>query len=114
MFSFFSMMNNYEDRAVERYEADGLIVDTCLVTDSDQSYETAISHPSYNSGAWVIVEMYDTEGEARNGHERWVRKMIADKLPNIIVDASSSVIANLCDLVSSEEDDRWREKPQGI
>jgi len=81
MFNFLSMANDYSDRAVDRYEADGMIIDTAYVTDGDKSYETGICHPEYNKGNWVIVEAYDTKDEAKEGHSKWVAKMTSANLP---------------------------------
>jgi len=90
MFDFLSMADNYEDRAVACYEVGDLIIDTCLVTDSKQAYETGIKHPLYNDGTWVIVEMYDTAEEAQKGHDKWVEAMTKDKLPDSLTDVSTS------------------------
>lgn len=112
MFDFFSMADNYEERKVARYDGkNGLCVDTALVTDSEKDYETGITHPSYNEGSWVIVELYDTEEEAKAGHDIWVKRMTGKKLPGQLKDVSSCTIAELIDAVSSE-DDNWREQPK--
>jgi len=73
MFNFLNMTYNYEERKVDRYEEGNLTIDTCLITDDDEyNYETAIKHPFYNNGNWVIVEQYYTKEEAQNGHNKWV------------------------------------------
>lgn len=95
LFDFFSMASNYEERKVACFEKDGLTVDTCLVTDSDKDYETRIEHPSYNDGAWVIVELYDTKEEAKKGHDKWVKIMNAEKLPPSLKDVSTATVAKL-------------------
>ena len=92
LFGFFSMANDYEQRAVARREADGLLVDTCKVTDSRHDYETAVSHLAYNDGKWVIVEVYDTEEQARAGHDKWVKVMTAISLPDRLFDVSTATI----------------------
>jgi len=97
LFDFFDMASNHEEREVARFEKDKLTVDTCLVTDADQPYETVIEHPSYNNGKWVIVELYDTEKEAKKGHDKWVRIMTAEELPLSLRDVSSATIAKLRD-----------------
>ena len=93
MFGFDGMMGmlgNYDDRMVARHETDGLLVDTCMVTDSDSPYETAVCHPEYNNDSLVIVELYETEEDAQAGHDRWVAIMTADKLPASLTDVSTA------------------------
>ena len=91
------LADNYEQRKIDRYEAeDGKIcVDTCAISDSDKPYETGVKHPRYNDGQWVIVELYDTPEAAQSGHEKWVKVMTADELPEVLSDVSSSAIAKL-------------------
>ena len=95
MFNFFSMADNYEDRKVDRYEADGMIIDTASVTDGNQPYETGICHPEYNKGDWVIVEAYDTKEEAQAGHEKWVARMTSGNLPSSLRDCQNAGISQL-------------------
>jgi len=97
LFDFLTMMDNYEDRAVARYEdeAKGLAVDTCAVTDSGQPFETAVAHPAYNDHKWIIVELYDSKEAANAGHNEWVRKMVAETLPASLTDVSTANIAML-------------------
>lgn len=92
MFEFMNMMGNHQERLVDRYEADGVIVDTCLVNDSDQPYETGIKHPCYNNSDWVIVELYDTKEEAQIGHNKWVKTITSKKLPKTLKDVSTTEI----------------------
>jgi hypothetical protein len=109
--NIFSMVGNYEDRKVGRFddEATGLVVSTARVSDSDRPYETAIGHPGYNDGKYVIVEMYDTHEEAEAGHARWVGAMTGGDLPKSLRDVSEAEIAKLVDAASPE--DGWREFP---
>ncbi len=109
-FSFFDMMDDYDDRKIARHEKDDLLVSTAEVTDSGQPYETAVSHPKYNDDKIIIVEMYDTKAEAKRGHKRWVGKMTAKRLPKELRDVSTSGISQLCDVFHSDEDWRKREK----
>jgi len=95
MFDFLSMAGNYESRAVDRYEACGMIIDTARVTDSNKSYETGICHPEYNNGDWVIVEVYDTKEEAKEGHSKWVAKMTSANLPASLKDCQNAGISQL-------------------
>ncbi len=96
LFDFLKDADNYEDRKVDRYDGkNGLCIDTVRVSDSDKPYETGIKHLSYNDGDWVIVEMYDTKEDAQTGHDIWVKKMTADKLPDELVDMSLAEAATL-------------------
>ena len=92
MFNFFSMQGNYEERKVDNYEKDNIVIDTCRVTDSLQPYETGVCHPKYNNGNWIIVEMYDTKEDAKKGHDKWVKKMTSSKPPKQLKDVSNCEI----------------------
>lgn len=109
MFGLLSMMGNYQERAVARFEAEGgdLIVDTCAVTDSSRPFETGVKHPRYNDGAWVIVELYDTREEAQAGHQRWVETMTRPELPPSLLDVSTAEIAELRGAFGED----WRRVP---
>lgn len=110
MFDFFEMADNYEQRKVAHYEKKGgLVVDTAAVTDSSKPFETGISHPSYNNGKWVIVELYDNKKQARNGHKRWIKLMTSKQLPKSLKDVSTATTANLID---AARNDSWREYPK--
>ncbi len=88
------MFGNYEDRKVDRFEeSDDLVIDTCLVTDGDLSYETAVSHKNYNDREWIIVEAYSDKESAQKGHDKWVKIMTADKLPKVLEDCLNSSIS---------------------
>lgn len=89
----FDMMGSYESRKVGRYDGeDGFMVSTAMVTDGDHPYETAVAHPAYNSGKIVIVAAYDSKDDARDGHDEWVERMTADKLPDQLVEVENSEI----------------------
>jgi len=91
MFDFYSMENNKSTRAIARYEdEDGLIIDTCFVTDSRLPIETAVSHPEYNDGSFIVVECYEDEFSALAGHQAWVNRMISDELPEQLQDVGAS------------------------
>jgi len=107
VFNFFSMANNYEERKIARFEEGDLLISTCSVTDSNQPYETAISHPFYNGGQFIIVEMYDTSKAARVGHKEWINKMTSDELPVQLEDVSTAGIALMCDAAQPSENS-WR------
>jgi hypothetical protein len=92
MLEFLDMMGNYEQRKVDRFEKDALIIDTASVTDGEHPYETGVCHPKYNDGDWVIVESYDTNEDARAGHARWVARMTGDNLPDSLDECSNAEI----------------------
>jgi len=106
IFNFLDMANNYEERKVANFEENGLIVDTCAVTDSNKPYETGITHPSYNNGEWIIVELYSTKKEAEAGHKKWVNIMTSSKLPKLLKDVSTATIAKACDYAGKD----WRKR----
>jgi hypothetical protein len=95
MFDFFSMMGTYDQRKVDNFTQGDLVIDTCCVTDSRQPYETAVQHPGYNDGDWVIVETYSTKEAAQEGHNRWVKVMTSTSLPAVLKDVSTAEIAEL-------------------
>jgi hypothetical protein len=107
-FNFFGMAGNYEERKVDNFQKGKLVVDTCLVIDADQPYETGIAHPRYNKGDWVIVELYDSKEKAQKGHERWVKTMTSNPLPEELKDVSSAMIAKL--VFAPDEGKRVKEK----
>lgn len=76
------------------------------MNDAAKPYETAVEHRDYNSGKMVIVETYDTKGEAAEGHARWVATMTTDVLPDKLVDRGLAGIAELYDALSG--DNEWR------
>lgn len=94
MFSFFQMQDTYDERKVDLFIQGKLVVDTVLVTDGNHPYETAVKHPSYNKGEYIIVEAYDTKEEAREGHNRWVKTM-TENPPSLLVDCGNSFIQEL-------------------
>ena len=106
MFDFLSMMGTYESRKVARFDKDKLMVSTCVITDSEQPYETAVRHPAYNNGKIVIVELYPTRQKAKQGHDRWVKKMTAKNLPESLKDVSSCTITHILDLGGK----KWRKR----
>ena len=112
MFSFEKMIDNYKERKVDRLEDGDLVIDTASVTDSKNPYETAIKHPSYNEGEWVIVETYKTKEEAIIGHKKWVDIMTSNILPRKLKDASTSFPSMLLDILDKDD---WRtNKAEGI
>ncbi len=90
MFNFMGMVNDYDERLVANYDKNGIIVDTVMIADSEQPFETGISHKRYNDGKWVIVEMYDSKEDAQIGHDKWVKIMTAGKLPKTLISKGTS------------------------
>ena len=97
MFSFMGMAGNYDSRKVARFEdaGTGLVVSTAEVIDGAKPYETAITHPDYNEGEWVVVEAYASKKAAQTGHNRWVKTMQAKRLPKELVDCCNSEIGQM-------------------
>lgn len=111
MFGFTSMSGNYNSRCVDYFEGDGFAISTARVTDSTHPFETAVGHPEYNNGKWVIVELYDSHESAKSGHAQWVSKMTNGKLPESLIDVSGADIALLADAVSTKSEiESWRTK----
>lgn len=102
MFESLLTIAPYEDRKVARHESDDLIVSTCSNNDSDQPYETAVSHMDYNEGSWVCVELYDDEEAALTGHNKWIELMSAEPLPDKLVERSTSELAKMSDAYGNE------------
>jgi len=99
MFGFYGMLDNYESRKVANTKVNEGIIDTCAVTDSSKPYETGIQHSQYNSGNWVIVELYDTKEQALTGHNKWVKAFSGKKLPAQITDVNTCDIQKLAKAV---------------
>jgi len=107
MFDFLDIMDNYEDRKVARFDGkNDLMVDTAMITDAREPYETAVVHSKYNNGKMIIVEMYNSKSEAKKGHSKWVKLMTAKKLPDKLIDVCTASIAELLDTMSN---DKWRQ-----
>jgi hypothetical protein len=93
-FGFNSMYDNYEQRAIDRYEAEGLIVDTAAVTDGKKPIETAIKCTRYDEQRFIVVEAYDTREEAQLGHDKWVKLMTAETLPDELVEIGNGAVVD--------------------
>jgi len=94
LFDFFDMADNYKERKVANYSKDGIVIDTCAVSDSDKPFETGVAHPQYNDGDWVIVQLYNTKKEAKKGHDKWADIMVNNP-PQQLKDVSTCAIANM-------------------
>jgi hypothetical protein len=97
MFNFLYDMDNYDDRKVDRYNSDDFQISTASVSDGRQPYETAIMHIEYNDDKWIIVESYSSMDEAQIGHNKWVKIMTTEPLPEKLVDCQNAYIASLLD-----------------
>ncbi len=104
IFDFLKDVGNYDERVVARYEVEDLVIDTARVSDGRQPYETAVRHPSYNSGDWVIVEGYTTERDSAIGHNRWVKAMTTLPLPTVLTDCCNAECSQLIKAVEGELD----------
>lgn len=105
MFDFFGMAGNYEARKVDSYNDDktGLFISTARVTDGKQPFETAVGHPDYrDDGKLVIVEAYDTKAEAQRGHDKWLRLMTTEPLPDKLVDCCNAGLADFASALGSD------------
>lgn len=92
------MVGNYDDRKVDRWVSDDSLkmVSTCSVTDGREPFETAFEHPAYNDGKMVIVECYSTKKDAKIGHDKWLKIMLGNNLPDVLVDCQNSEISQIC------------------
>ena len=102
MFNFSRMVGNYAERAVARNEFDWGFISTCSVTDGDKPYETAVKHTAYHTTDMTIVESYDTKQEAKEGHDKWLKIMTSDKLPDTLVDCYNAGVAQLAKAIGSD------------
>lgn len=78
MFKWLDMIDNYEERNVANFKGDTFIVDTSLVTDMAEPYETAISHDDFNCGQWIILGWRKTKEEAKKFHDEVVKRFLDD------------------------------------
>ena len=94
IFDFLLDANDYPARQVATFIDDSrsLRVDTAIISDGKQPFETAVKHPRYNSDKWIIVEAYDTIGQAELGHKRWIATMTGE-LPESLADCGNSNVA---------------------
>ena len=114
LFDFVLDIDTYAQRKIDRYEGkDGLMVDTCAVSDSNKPYETAVKHSAYDDGKWIIVELYATKQEAEKGHNKWVKRMTTGKLPEILRDVSTAGVTFLCDALGKNKNWRIHIKAEG-
>lgn len=110
---FTFMGDNYEERVLARFEAENreFVVDTAAVTDSDDPYETAVSHLEYDEGRWIVVETYASKDKALVGHEDWVQRMTTEPLPEALRDCSNCILGKFIDILVDPGED-WRLFPR--
>lgn len=70
-------------------------VRTCSTPDGTRPYETFVKHPEYHAEIAMSVEAYETEEEAKAGHDRWVEMYQQDTLPATIEETCNSPIARM-------------------
>jgi len=97
MFDFLMDAGNYSERKVDNFENEDCIIDTCAVSDGNKPYETGIQHILYNNNQWVIVEAYNSKDEAQIGHDKWVKIMTSENLPDTLKDCQNAGIAGFLD-----------------
>ena len=97
MFGLENMLIPYDERMVARFENDetGLVVSTAAVFDTSMPFETAVMHPRYHDGKWVIVKQYHDRESAEQGHEKWVQVMSAAQLPTVLEEIGDNIAAKM-------------------
>jgi len=98
----FNILPLEPSKRIALFQKEEFTVSTVTPSDTNEP-ETAVEHPDYNNGKWVIVEEYKSIGDAKIGHEKWVKAMTAEILPEILVDVSSSPVKQFLEMLSPEE-----------
>jgi len=75
------------------------VVSTVKAFDNPR-YETAIQHPFYNENELIVVEQYDTEEQATEGHQKWIGIMTADLLPEYLDDVLPGLVGLFTKIVN--------------
>lgn len=90
-------VGTYADRKVDLFKDDdkNLFISTAKVSDGFKPFETAVGHPEYDGGKLIIVEAYDTKEKAQEGHNKWVKVMTSEVLPDFLVDCCNNVICKM-------------------
>ena len=96
-----SSPSNYEQRKIDNFENETLLVSTAKIFDSEFPIETAVADHRYNNGNIIIVENYLTEEEAKIGHKKWVDLMLNNP-PEVIGDVSQAKIASFSKKINPE------------
>ena len=92
MLNLFSMMGNYEERVVARFDSDEFSIDTAYVTDREHPYETAIAHKKFHAGDWIILGWRDTKEEAQKYHDEMIQFFKDNPDIDYIVDVYDNVV----------------------
>lgn len=92
MLNLFSMMGNYEERVVARFDSDEFSIDTAYVTDREHPYETAIAHTKFHAGDWIILGWRDTKEEAQKYHDEMIQFFKDNPDIEHIVDVYDNVV----------------------
>ena len=71
----------FAKRQVRKNTIVDCIISTVNVTEGKRPFETAISHPNYNGGDWMVIEAYDKRKTALSGHKKWVNLIRKEGLP---------------------------------
>src|SRR5438128_507857 len=99
MFDFLWDIGDYEDRYVGRYDYVDGFISTARVSDGAQPYETAVADNRYTRSdgkkTIVVVEAYDSVGDAKAGHARWVKSMTEGPLPTTLSDCYNAHIGQM-------------------
>lgn len=64
------------------------LIETCYPRHGKE-YLTSIIHPAFDEGCFLIVEKYENETEAKDGHEKWVKtfeKWLPKELRDLVTD----------------------------
>lgn len=77
-FGWLDMVGTYEERKVANYRTNDFVLDTCLVTDRDWIYETAIAHKDFNNGDWIILDGFWSKEDAEMMHKEWIKTFTTD------------------------------------
>ena len=73
---------SFEYRRIRLWSANGIAVSTIYAYDVAR-YETAIQHPNFDAGYWIIVEYADSLEKALDMHSRWQNIFIEDKIKEL-------------------------------
>ena len=86
----FLMAGNYENRAIDRFENDNFVIDTCYVTDREPPYETAIKHKDFYNNNWIVLGWSETREKAQKYHNEMVDYYLSNDV-DIIIDAFTGI-----------------------
>lgn len=97
---------------IATYHKGFVLVSTIKCQDTVLPYETAVSHPDFNDDKLIIVGSYSTIGEALAGHEKWIKVMTTEPLPEFLRDVGTFFAAMIVDLLNEmdpfDSEDDWR------